>query len=87
MTDDEIDKLCINESTITEKINNLYMEYSKNPVIYKKINKAYITFVLDGTRGEDDEYIYLFIEKGIPLSYVPNSEQLLEKLFRGRKQG
>ena len=87
MTDDEIDKLCINGSTITEKIDNLYMEYSKNPVIYKKIDKGYITFVLDGTRGEDDEYINLFIVKGIPLSYVPNSEQLLEKLFRGRKQG
>ena len=85
MTDDEIDKLCINESTITEKINNLYMEYTKNPVIFKKINKAYITFTLDGTRGEDDDYIHLFIEKGIPLSYVPNSEQLLQNAFSGKE--
>ena len=57
MTDDEIDKLCINDNTIIEKLNNLYMEYSKDPVIYKKTNKAYITFVLDGSRREDEEVI------------------------------
>ena len=85
MTDDEIDKFCINENTITEKINNLYMEYMKNPVVYKKINKAYITFVLDGTRVEDDDFINLFIEKGIPLSYAPHSDLLLKNSLSGKE--
>ena len=85
MTDDEIDKFCINENTITEKINNLYMEYMKNPVVYKKINKAYITFVLDGTRVEDDDFIKLFIEKGIPLSYAPHSDLLLKNSLSGKE--
>ena len=85
MTDDEIDKLYINENNITEKINNLYMEYIKNPVVYKKINKAYFTFVLDGTRREDDDFINLFIEKGIPLTYVPHSDYLLHNSFSGKE--
>ena len=51
MIKDETGKGYINENTITEKINNLYMEYSKNPVIYKNISKAYIAFVLEDTRG------------------------------------
>ena len=68
ITDNEIDKLCINETIIMEKINNAYNEYIKNPVVYKKINKAYFTFVLDGLKAEEEDFINLFIEKGIPLS-------------------
>ena len=85
MTDNEIDKLCINETTITEKINNLYMEYIKNPIVYKKINKAYITFVLDGTRPEDEDNINLFIKKGIPLSLAPIPERFIENTLSGKK--
>ena len=32
MTDNEIDKLCINENIIMEKMNNSYNEYIKNPI-------------------------------------------------------
>ena len=85
MTDNEIDNLCINETTITEKINNLYMEYIKNPIVYKKINKAYITFVLDGTRPEDEDNINLFIKKGIPLSLAPIPERFIENTLSGKK--
>ena len=63
MTDNEIDKLCINENIIMEKMNNSYNEYIKNPIVYKKINKAYLTFVLEDTRREDEDYINLFLEK------------------------
>ena len=47
MTDNEIDKLCLNASIIMEKMNKLYKEYSENPVVYKKIKKPYISFVMD----------------------------------------
>ena len=85
MTDDEIDKLCINEKNIMEKINNSYMEYIKNPIVYKKINKAYITFIMDDTRKEDEDYINLFIEKGIPLSLATVPERLIDNALSGTK--
>jgi flagellar biosynthesis chaperone FliJ len=76
MTDYEIDTLCINENSLLEKINNTYKEYINNPIVYKKINKAYLTFVLEDGRMEIEEYINLFIEKGIPLSFATSSENL-----------
>ena len=56
----------------------------KNPVVYKKINKTYITFVLDGTTGEDNDFINPFIEKGISLSYAPHSYLLLKNSSSGK---
>ena len=53
-----------------EKINNSYMEYAKNPVVYKKINKAYISFVIDGTMSEDEIFINLFIEICQKMKYL-----------------
>ena len=78
MTDDEIDKLCINESTITEKINNLYMEYSKNPVIYKKINAP----------GGKMMNIFTFLlrKEFLFLMYLIQSNYF-KTLFQGKKQG
>ena len=83
MIDEEIDKNCINETVITEKINNLYMKYIENPVVYKKINKAYITFVIEETMAEDEKYINLFMEKGIPLSLATNPELLIDNALSG----
>ena len=85
MTDNEIDKLCINENNIMEKMNNSYNEYIKNPIVYKKINKAYLTFVLEGTRREDEDYINLFLEKEIPLSLATIPERLIENTISGTK--
>ena len=85
MTDNEIDKLCINENIIMEKMNNSYNEYIKNPIVYKKINKAYLTFVLEGTRREDEDYINLFLEKEIPLSLATIPERLIENTISGTK--
>ena len=77
MTDSEIDKLCINAITMIEKMNNSYTDYAKNPIVYKKINKAYITFVVDGTRPEDEEFINLLIEKGIHFSLATVPDRLI----------
>ena len=85
MTDNEIDKLCINENIIMEKMNNSYNEYIKNPIVYKKINKAYLTFVLEDTRREDEDYINLFLEKEIPLSLATIPERLIENTISGTK--
>ena len=68
-----------------EKMNNSYNEYIKNPIVYKKINKAYLTFVLEGTRREDEDYINLFLEKEIPLSLATIPERLIENTISGTK--
>ena len=83
MTDSEIDKLCINANTMMEKINNLYMDYAKNPIVYKKIKKAYISFVVDGTWPEDEDYINLLIEKGIKFSLATVPELLPDNSLSG----
>jgi hypothetical protein len=85
MTDNEIDTLCMNENIIMEKMNNSYKEYIKNPIVYKKINKAYLTFVLDDTGKGDEDYINLFIEKGIPLSLGTVPEELIDNTLSGTK--
>ena len=76
MTDNEIDKLCLNASIIMEKMNKLYKEYSENPVVYKKIKKPYISFVMDQISWLNEEVIDLFIEKDIPLSIAAAPEKL-----------
>ena len=68
-----------------EKLNYSYMEYAKNPVVYKKINKAYISFVIDGTMSEDEIFINLFIEIGIPLSLATVPDLLIENSKSGKK--
>ena len=85
MTDNEIDTLCINENSIMEKINNTYKEYINNPIVYKKINKAYLTFVLEDARMEIEDYINLFIEKGVPLSFATSPENLIDNSLSGKK--
>ena len=85
MTDSEIDKLCLNASIIMEKMNNLYKEYSENPIVYKKIKKSYISFVMDQISRLNEEVIDLFIEKGIPLSLAVAPEKLKTSTSKGAK--
>ena len=63
----------------------LYTEYIKNPIVSKKIKKAYIIFVLEDTMKEDENFINLFIEKGIPLSLATTPEQLIDNSLSGKK--
>ena len=57
-------------------MNKLYKEYSENPVVYKKIKKPYISFVMDQISWLNEEVIDLFIEKGIPISIAVAPEKL-----------
>ena len=86
MTDNEIEKLCLNETIILEKINNLYKEYIKNPVVYKNIKKTYITFTMDIAGPINEEIINLFIEKDIPLSLSVSAHALIENGSSQKKQ-
>ena len=85
MTNDEIDKLCLNENIIMEKLNNSYMKYAQNPVLYKNIKKSYITFLIYQISNLNEKTIELFIEKGIPLSYAIIPESLINVASSGTK--
>lgn len=78
LTNNEIEKLCLNETIILKQINNSYMEYIKNPVVYKKIKKPYITFAMDVPSALNEEIINLFIEKDIPISLSLSAQALTE---------
>ncbi|MDD6069417.1 MAG: leucine-rich repeat protein [Clostridiales bacterium] len=76
LTDAEFDALpIIKKDEIQTKISQTYEEYQKDPTLYKKPDKAYITFVNDDTRSGIDEFADLFISKKVPLvlATVPNA--------------
>ena len=76
LTDAEFDALpYIKKDEIQAKISQTYEEYQKDPTLYKKPDKAYITFVNDDTRSGIDEFADLFISKKVPLvlATVPNN--------------
>ena len=76
LTDAEFDALpIIKKDEIQTKISQTYEEYQKDSTLYKKPDKAYITFVNDDTRSGIDEFADLFISKNVPLvlATVPNA--------------
>lgn len=78
LTDEEFDKLPIKRTELESDIQQKYENYQKDPTLYKKPDKAYITFVNDDTWGSIDEYAQLFIDKEIPLVLATIPELLIE---------
>lgn len=78
VTDDQFDALVIDKNSLVNDINTKYEEYKKDPILYKKTDKAYITFVNDDTRWQMDQYADLFIEKKVPLVLATVPELLIE---------
>lgn len=78
LTDEEFDKLPIKKTELENDIKKKYEQYQKDKVLYKKLDKAYITFVNDDTRESLDEYAKLFMDKKIPLVLATVPELLIE---------
>ena len=78
VTDEEFDALVMNQEALLDKINDTYEAYKKDPVLYQKPDKAYITFVNDDTRWQMDQYADLFIKKKVPLVLATVPEALIE---------
>ena len=83
LTDEEFDKLPINQTELETQINQLYEEYKKDRTVYQKLDKAYITFVNDDTRPAVDTYADLFIKKNVPLVLATVPEALIENTSSG----
>lgn len=78
LTDEEFDNLPINRTQLENEINQKYEEYQKDKTVYKKLDKAYITFVNDDTRAEVDVFADLFISKNTPLVLATIPSSLIE---------
>lgn len=78
LTDQQFDNLPIHRTELENEINEKYEAYIKDRTVYKKNEKAYITFVNDDTRAGMDEYSNLFISKDVPLVLATVPELLIE---------
>lgn len=78
LTNAEFDKIAVNSTELQAKIDANYEEYIKDPTLYKKSDKGYITFVNDDTRSGISQYADIFIEKNIPLCLATIPEALVE---------
>ncbi|MBQ4530074.1 MAG: leucine-rich repeat protein [Lachnospiraceae bacterium] len=81
LTDEEFDNLPINRTKLENDVNQMYEQYQKDRTVYKKPNKAYVTFVNDDTRASMSEYADLFIDKGVPLVLATVPEMLIEDAY------
>lgn len=78
LTDEEFDKLPVNRIELEKDIKQKYEQYLKDKTLYRKQDKAYITFVNDDTRPQIDEFADLFISKNLPLVLATVPEALIE---------
>lgn len=78
VTDEQFDQLIINKTALLDDINEKYDAYLEDPVLYKKLDKAYITFVNDDSRWQMDQYADLFLKKDVPLCLAVVPEALIE---------
>ena len=81
LTDEEFDNLPYNRTKIENEVNEKYEEYQKDKTVYRKLDKAYITFVNDDTRAPISEYADLFIDKAVPLVLATVPEALIENAY------
>lgn len=70
VTSEEFNKIKEEQDKILNYVDNNYSQITEDPIIYKDLDKAYITFVNDDTTPEVDKFADLFIEKNTPLCFA-----------------
>lgn len=85
LTDEEFDQMTMNRAQLEADINETYEQYKKDRTLYKKLDKAYITFVNDDTRAGVDAYADLFISKNVPLVLATVPQLLIENDSSGKE--
>lgn len=78
VTDEEFDSIIVDKTALVEQMNEMYDTYKSDQTLYKKLDKAYITFVNDDTRWQMDQYAQLFLRKDIPLCLATCPDALIE---------
>ena len=74
---EQFNQLKNRQDALLNSLDSNYEDYKKDPVIYDEFDKAYITFVDEGTNDDIDRIADLFITKKAPLSLATYPENLL----------
>ena len=73
---EQFNQIKSNQDLLLNSLDSNYEEYKKDPVLYNELDKAYITFVNEGSNDDIDQVADLFISKNVPLSYATYPENL-----------
>ena len=74
---EQLTQIKAQQDTLLSSLDGNYENYKNDPVIYNEFDKAYITFVDEGTNDDIDKFADLFISKDVPLCFSTYSENLL----------
>lgn len=74
---EQFNQIKIKQDALLNTLDSKYEDYKKDPVIYDEFDKAYITFVDEGTNNDIDKFADLFISKNVPLCFSTHSGNLL----------
>ena len=85
LSDTEFDLLPINRTQLEASFDETYEAYVQDKTVYRKPDKACITFVNDDTRPAIDTYADLFMEKNVPLVLATVPELLIDNASSGEE--
>ena len=74
---EKFDEIKNSQDILLSLLDSNYEEFKKDPVVYDEFDKAYITFVDEGTNDDIDKFADLFISKNVPLCFSTYSGNLL----------
>jgi len=77
LNESEFKKIKNQQDLILNYIDTNYKNIESDPIIYKELDKGYITFVNDDTKPNVDKFANLFISKNIPLCFAAVADNLL----------
>lgn len=73
---EQFDQIKSIQDTFLDSLNSNYDDYKSDPILYDEFDKAYITFVDEGSNDDIDKIADLFISKNVPLSFATFPENL-----------
>lgn len=85
VTEEEFEKIKEEQNQVLNSLDSSYAQIEKDPIIYKKLDKAYITFVNDDATQEIDKFADLFIENNIPLCLAAIADNLPNYASSGKE--
>lgn len=68
LSSEKFNEIKSEQDKVLNYANTNYSDITSDPIIYKNLDKAYITFVNDDTTSETQKFANLFIKNNVPLS-------------------
>ena len=77
MNKEQIDQLISKQDALINSLDSNYEAFKNDPILYDEFDKAYITFVDEGTQEDIDQVADIFMSKNAPLSFATFPDNLL----------